>query len=590
METPCQPVVFTNDARCRDCYRCLRGCPVKAIALENGQAHVIDDRCIACGNCIKNCPQHAKQYRHDLATARHIVAHNEEVAVSIAPSFAGLFSTKERMRLPDALRKLGFTKVEETSVAAKQVAKETFRLFVNRPNKPLICSACPVVVDYISCYQPDKSSLLAPIVSPMQAHARMVKQAHPEMKFVFIGPCIAKIKEAETTADNQVDCVITFDDLNAWLKIENISLPNCDPGGFDSVPQKYARLFPIVGGLIQTAGIADDLPQERILSISGIDEVKTFIDDISEESGSLLVEPLFCNQGCINGPGYTAKTPVFERKKTLIEYGNNTCNIDSHSDEAVALGRMFDMPPIEKEEITQEQIDIFLRETGKGDVENRLNCGACGYDTCEAKAVAVLCGRAEKEMCLPQMRRLAEQRSDLIINTVPSGIVILDAQLKILHMNPSFQSMFLCTQNVAGKPVSYLIDPYPFETLAAKEAKLINEMTRYENYALTVQLLAYPLETANQYVGIFVNLTQSLLTEQKLKKVKTETMHRARAIMAHQIKMAQEIAKYLGDSAAEGEMLVNNLMRLGFDDDDDDDEVDEKKKDKEWSWDIFTSK
>jgi uncharacterized Fe-S cluster-containing protein len=211
-----------------------------------------------------------------------------------------------------------------------------------------------------------------------------------------------------------------------------------------------------------------------------------------------------------------------------------------------------------------------------------LNCGSCGYATCHDKAIAVLQGLAEPEMCIPYMRRLAEQRTDKICETSPNGIVMLDERLNILSMNPAFRKFFSCSNAVAGRRISYLMDPEPFERLASSDEPLVVVTVRHEKYNLVCHEILYKLPEEKQYVGIFVNITSSLANEEKLKELRSQTARQARELMEHQILMAQKMAQFLGESTARGEELVRNMLMLVADP--------KSEKDNRWLWDMYTSK
>ena len=186
-------VVFTNKARCRDCYRCVRVCPVKAIRMHEGQAYVVDPRCIGCGTCVRECPQGAKSYRHDLDRAVRLIGSGVPTAASVAPSFAAAYPGWQRRRLASALRRLGFAYVGETAIGAYQVAHQTATIVASRPDRPHVCTACPAAVRYVERYRPELIDHLVPVASPMIAHARHIRARMPgEVRVVFIGPCVAK--------------------------------------------------------------------------------------------------------------------------------------------------------------------------------------------------------------------------------------------------------------------------------------------------------------------------------------------------------------------------------------------------------------
>ena len=562
-----KPIVFTLTARCRDCYRCVRVCPVKAIRMQKGQAYVDQKRCIACGTCIRECPQKAKRFRHDIDIAQGLIENGNFVAASIAPSFAAVFNRWQRLRLASALRSLGFRYVGQTSRGAYQVSAHTAKISEkDEAMHSYIATACPAVVGYVEKYRPELVENLLPLVSPMAAHGKMLKERFgKEAKVVFIGPCVAKKLEITRPGiAGVIDCVLTFSELMLWFEQAGLNLATCEESNFDEKPLHVAQLYPLPGGSLKTAGMDDDGLKLESLRVDGIENLREVLRDAPLQSSYGLIEPLFCNQGCINGPGIDIEKNIFERRKDIIAY-------DAEVSEASAL------PPLENgdlfkaafgkeedlfHEVSEEEIRRILEWTGKYDPQQELNCGACGYDSCRKKAIAVAHGMAEPEMCIPFMRQLAESRTDHLFATTPNGIVILDEELNILHINPAFKKFFTCTDAVVGRHVSYLMDPAPFEKLISGVADKLDITVFHRSYNLLCRELLYILKQERQVVGIFVNITSQQEQEKKLQQIRSQTIEQANELLEHQIKMAQNIAQFLGESTAKGEELVRKLVSM----------------------------
>jgi len=552
-------VIVTHPARCRNCYRCLRVCPVKAIRVKNGQAAVDPERCIGCGTCRRECPQHAKEFRNDLERARQLVASGAKVAVSLAPSYAAVFEPWQRKRIAGALRKLGAAWVEEPALGAEVAAAMTARHAREHPDQPVICSACPAVVRYIEVYRSALVPCLAPVVSPMIAHARQIrKRRGPGAAVIFIGPCVAKKAEAERPEHaGLVDAVLTFAELAEWLAQENVRLDELEESEPDRISATAARYFPVAGGLARTAGCATDLLDAQVSAVSGFEMIAASLDDVQQHPRPILIEALFCPEGCINGPGLPEPAPVYAHKQRLLEFAANGRPPAACADGAewsaafqpAALALRFD----------EAEIQRVLEQTGKSRPEDQLNCGACGYASCREKAEAVLAGMAEPEMCIPHMIRLAERRTDRIIETTPNAIVMLNDQLEILSINLAFRRMFRCSDAILGKPISYLFDPVGFERLASLREEMIEGRVAFPEYQLICHQILYPLKEDRQFVGIFVNMTHLEDAEMHLKKLKQETILRSRELLDHQIRMAQNLVKFLGENTAASERLVKNL-------------------------------
>ncbi len=529
-------------------------------------------RCIACGTCIRECPQKAKTFRNDVAAAQKLLSGGGKIAVSVAPSFATVFNDWQSKRLPSALRKLGFTYIGHTSQGAYHVSCATLAVLKDRSDgSTKIASACSAVVNYIEKYRPRLIGNILPLVSPMIAHAKIIKhKLGGDTRIVFVGPCVAKKTEIEAPANaGLVDVVLTFQELKELLRNNSVDLANCDESDFDEQPAGAAQLFPLSGGMLKTAGLDTDFLNLDVLAVTGFDNFVQSADLAQEAHGAgCLVEPLLCPEGCINGPGIGIEKNVFDRKRDIIEYSRKNQKVvpGEQYDAGFFKTEFRDLSGFEKNDITEEQINKVLEQTGKSDPKQQLNCGACGYSSCRAKAIAVIQGMAEPEICIPHMRRLAELRGDRILEKSPNGILILDEQLNIISMNPAFMKFFVCSNAILGRNISYLMDPAPFERLA--EGKVDNlEMTlSFASYNLVCHGLFYALREERQFVGIFVDITNLKANEQKLEQIKLQTITQARELLEHQMKTAQSIAKFLGETTARGEELIEKLMSLNEND------------------------
>jgi PAS domain-containing protein len=257
------------------------------------------------------------------------------------------------------------------------------------------------------------------------------------------------------------------------------------------------------------------------------------------------------------------KGNLYHRRGEVIGFASSHAGGVPEAEPALeGLDACFRAAPEHRPVCSDEAIQEIMERMGKGNPEDQLNCGACGYLSCRAQAIAVLEGMAVPEMCIPHMRRLAEQRTDKIVETTPSGVVILDASLRVLHMNPAFRRMFECNDAVLGKHISYLMDPAPFERLAAGELTQIELTARHPVAHLVCQELLYTLQEERQYVGIFMNLTHGAAAQEQLLRLRSETLERARELMEHQTQMAQQMAQYLGESSAQSEELLRNIVSI----------------------------
>jgi len=553
-------ILKTSTARCRDCYRCVRSCPVNAIGVNDNQAYIDPERCILCGTCVRECPQKAKVYRDDIQKVKALLDEGKTI-VTVAPSFAGVYGDIKSSRLPAALRKLGFYKVEETSIGADAVANQS-RKKINEGKCGGICSACPAVVSYIEKYMSDHVDILTSVTSPMIAHAKIIKKKHPEAKVVFIGPCIAKKGEAsQKKYDGLIDGVLTFDELNKWLDSEGIDLSSLPESTFDGVGvTRASKLFALPGGMLETAGYTEEITNSAYVHTSGAQNVKMILDAAISSDEMEVLEPLFCNGGCIGGPGISSNLNIFQRKAAIMRYAdkNDVYPNVVISDISLDLDTEFTPEKLSKSSISEQQILDCYEATGKINKEMRLDCGACGYLNCRENAIAMIEGMAEAEMCLPYMRRLAEKRTDKIIESSPNGIVILDEDLCITSMNSSFKKFFTCSNSIVGRQISYLCDDKDYVEIA--KGKATTKESVIKCYGKEFHQLTYYLPEEKQFVGIYVDISTVKLNEVKLQAMRKKTLEQVQKLLNHQVEMAQQMTMFLGESTAKSEALMEGLL------------------------------
>lgn len=558
-------IISTNKASCRDCYKCVRYCPVKAIKVTAGHAEVMEDRCIADGRCVTICPQKAKKVMDGKELVRKMIAQREKIAVSLAPSFVALQEFTSPGQLVGVLQACGFTYVTETAEGAELVAREHLQQISK--DRPLITSCCPAVVNLIEIYYPHLIKYLAPVVSPMIAHGKLLKQRYgPEVKVVFIGPCTAK-KDEYLREEHRgiIDAVLTFEELIALLGEEKIDLSSQITGDFDRVVGQ-ARAFPTPGGLAKTARLSTDLLAEEILTIDGLEEIMQFLREFAQVQKNLrLVELLACRGGCLMGPGLKSELSLYARRQRLLHYTQTGLSAQSEEEEArydEQLFTLYTKRKLHSPAPTEEQIKQILAKTGKVKPEDELNCGACGYNSCREKAVAVLEGMAEIDMCIPYMRAKAESRANLICSHTPNAIFVVDHELQIIEVNPAAEKTFMCRQEqVVGKSLQMVIDPTPF-IKALRTKKLVTGEIAYPTYGIFTWQAVFYVEREDVIIGIFADITREKEQRDKLALVKGETLTKAQEVIDKQMRVAQEIAGLLGETTAETKVQLTKLIHL----------------------------
>lgn len=405
--------ISTIQAKCRRCYACVRNCPAKAIMVKEGQAQVLDERCIRCGSCVRVCAQKAKQIESGIEPVEALLSSGQKVIAILAPSFPACLRKDTPQQLVGGLLKLGFSEVMEVAFGAELVSREYVRLMEKNGRRTLITTPCPAVFYFIQQHVPELVSFLAPVVSPMIALGRVIKWEYaPEARVVFIGPCIGKKREMkDPEVAGVVDAVLTFTEMRALFEAKGFNLTEMPEADFSGPQPSTARIFPVSGGLLKTAGISADILESDIVITEGKDRFLQVIEEVKQ--GGLkakFLDVLFC-EGCINGPILEEEGNLFTRKDKVVSYllSQGESEPEGRTEEDLIRYREVDMSRTFKDlratlpMPTEEEIKEILAKVNKTKPEDELNCMSCGYASCREKAVAVFQGIAELEMCLPYL-------------------------------------------------------------------------------------------------------------------------------------------------------------------------------------------
>ena len=552
------PYLDFKDAKCKDCFKCLRECPVKAIRYENHQAKIIEQRCILCGRCTLVCPQNAKQVHSELDDVLALLSSGRKVVASLAPSFVSSFDTQDLDVMKEALFALGFAEVEETAVGAKAVTEEYARLLGTGEFKNFITSACPAVNRMISIYYPDALKYLAPVPSPMVAHARMLKKRDPDAAIVFIGPCIAKKREAAESGI--IDGVLTFEELNTVFAQKNIDLCQIEAKRHAEGRELKARYYPIPRGIIKSF---DSLPAGyEYVAVDGVERCAEVLDEIDTLSG-LFLELNCCEYACVGGPcRLHVKGGNIKSNENVRKYAAKDMGAAPAVTEQVDLTEKHPRIMLDDFVPSEKDIRAILAKTGKNSPEDELNCGACGYSTCREKAIAVLNGYADIEMCLPYMRSRAESMSYEIIQNTPNGIVLMGDDFKILDINTRAMKLLGITEHdVRGMLAFDCFDCEEFINAVTRGRNVSKKKVFVNRTKKYIELSIILLQEHKVLFGVMKDITESVEYDEKLNAVKLETLATTDEVIKKQMRVAQEIASLLGETTAETKVALNKLKQ-----------------------------
>lgn len=609
--------LYTIKNNCQDCYKCVRRCPVKAIKIEDGSAMIVPDLCIACGTCYRVCPAKAKQARNDLTRAKHLVQSGKDVYVSLAPSWITEFEGVSREQMIAAIRRLGFRGVSETALGAEEVSANIAGLLdkaandalqvsaapdmsqtacgekdedasaerspertsgvredtdtgeatqVSAVNRLFISTACPAVVEYINKYVPERTANLTKLTSPLLAHCRLLKTAlGKDIEVIFIGPCIAKKIEADRHPD-LLSLSLSFTDLRQWLKDENIELKDIHTSVFDKFVMSKAEegtAYPVEGGMIETLKPYEQSQKAYLMQITGIDNIKRELKNIREEAleRPVFIECLACEGGCVNGPCTSSKKSGLEKRVEILKESDFS-GLAGKRSPSVDIRLDYAPEAIVQPKHDETDIKRVLASIGKYSIEDEINCGGCGYNTCRNFAKALLDGKAEPEMCVSHMKQQAQRKANALLRCIPSPIVIANARLSIMEYNDKFVETFwnedehadiYDQNNLHGADLRDFINfTNLFSASLDLEQDIHREHVRFNDKLFDV--VVFNIDKKQIVGGIIEDVTNMEMKKEQIAEKAKEVIHKNLATV-------QQIACTLGEHMAETEVLLRSIAK-----------------------------
>lgn len=542
-------------SNCKNCYKCIRHCPVKAIRFSGNQAHIIGNECILCGQCFVVCPQDAKEIVNEVEKVKVFLQSGDPVVVSIAPSFIANYDGAGINSMRTALKKLGFYDVEETAIGATIVKNEYERMLEEEDRDVVISSCCHSINLLIQKHYPAVLEYLADVMSPMQAHCQDIKKRIPNAKTVFVGPCVAKKDEAEYY-DGIVDAVLTFEELSEWLQEEKIEIETVQ----DNNNYSRARFFPTTGGILKTMS---EVKGYTYVAIDGVENCIQVLKDL--EKGKIhncFIEMSACVGSCVGGP-VIEKYHHTSNIKDYIEVANyaGKKDFDVAQPKTIELKKTFSYIEQRNTKPSEIEINNILRQMGKFKPSQELNCGSCGYNTCREKAIAIIQGKAEISMCLPFLKDKAESFSDTIVNNSPNGLIVLNEQLEVQQINDAARRMMniRSASDVLGDQVIRILDPIIFMNVMSSGREVRNERVYLAEYKRYVEQTVVHDKDSHLLISIMRDVTDEEKEREKKEDISRQTIEVADKVVDKQMRIVQEIASLLGETAAETKIALAKL-------------------------------
>lgn len=609
------PLISIDATKCKICYACVRVCPVNAIQVKSNQEVpvVIHDRCIGCGSCVEVCAPSAITYRDSTHEVKQLLTSGGTVVAIVAPSISGEFDDiTDYRKFVRMIRELGFAYVNEVSFGVDLVAVKYRELFTNFLGRYYITTNCPPIVALIEKFHPELLDNLAPIVSPMVASAQVARNLYGEdTKVVYIGPCIgAKDEALRFKGQDRVDAVLTFVELRKLFEEFNIKESTVEYSDFDPPLGYKGSLYAVSNGILQAAGLSEDLMNGSTITAEGRNDVLEAIREFENRIDFIRKHfNLFYCEGCLMGPGTSKGGKKFVRKTLVTDYANKKLkdfNVDTWKEACethtadINFKATFETDDQRLPNPPEAKVEEILKVIGKHEDSEKLGCGACGFDSCRDFAVNVAKGLTKTDMCITyslkskhdfikalkqtneklgrtqdalqasekkarqeqQTAQEALERTSTMLQKLPSAVVIVDASLRIIESNQSFI-------NTLGEDAADINEIIP--GLVGADLKTLLPFQIYKLFTSVItnneNLLNRDVHLGDRLLNVSVfsikkgEIAGAVLRDLYLPEVrKEEVIHRVTEVIDENLNLVQQIAFLLGEGASKTERMLNSII------------------------------
>ena len=598
------------------CYACVRVCPVKAIIVKPNKKYpeILSSRCIGCGSCMAVCSPDAIVYRNSKNEAKKLLQSDQTVAAICDPTISAEFDDiTDARKFVEMIKALGFDHVFESSFGVDLVADKYRQLFEDFKGKNYISANCPVVVSYVEKFHPEILDNLAPIIPPMVAMAKVIHRKYGEnLKTIYLGPCIAAKDEINRhEEDGQIDLALTFKELRELFNEYDIHEKNLEFSDFDEPLGEKGTLYPLSNGIIQAAGIDEDLLEGKVITTEGKHNMTEAVHEFESDIESIRQHfNIFYDEGCMMGPGNTHQGQKFLRRSWVIEYAKRRMKKidrkkweDHHYQFAdIDFSRTFKNDDQRLPYPSEERIKEILNQIGRKRKSDEVSCGACGYESCRDFAIAVAKGLAKTDMCVTytlnnrqeyiktlkatneklsktqkaleesekKARKEKESAKDsseimhLMLQKLRAGVVIMDKNLKIIQSNKRFVG-------ILGEDAESINEVIP--GLVGADIKSLLPYSVYNLFTYVLQnnenVISRDIHLDDKFLNISVftirknKIIGAIIRDMFLPEVqKEEVIRRVTDVIDKNLEMVQKIGFLLGEGASETEQMLNSIIEF----------------------------